>query len=388
MSKFIRWALVPVAIIVAGVCGYWYGHRTTAPAQAQASGDASTQPAEAPVAIVATVPIRRGLIEEQVIVYGTVVSQLGEVRAISVAFESRIGRVLVTPGQQVSVGTPLIAIEPSPATLLALQEARTAVDAAERDLKQVQQRYEQKLATNQELNAAQTALLSAQTKLNNLLKTGAATPQQLKSDTNGIVSKVDVQMGQIVAAGAPLVEIVAEDRIEVRLGIEPEDVPHLKVGHGVSLSLVNYGAADAVAGHVRLITQRVNPDTRLVDVFVALPPGAKLMLDGFVQGELTLRAAEGLIVPREAALPDDGACAVFTIREGHAVKHVVHVGLENDQEVQIQGDDLHPGDPVVVVGNYELRDGMAVEVENPPAQSSTTHPATAPATTATKGAAP
>jgi RND family efflux transporter MFP subunit len=337
---------------------------------------------------VATVPIRRGGIEEKIVVYGTVVSQLGEVRAVSVAFESRIGRMLVTPGQQVSVRTPLIELEPSPATLLALQEARNAVDSAERDLKQVQQRYEQKLATNQELNAAQTASQSAQAKLNNLLKTGAATPQQLKSDTAGVVSKVDVQMGQIVAAGAPLVEIVAEDRIEVRLGIEPEDVPHLKVGQAVSLSPVNYGAAGAVVGHVRLITQRVNPDTRLVDVFASLPPGAKLMLDGFVQGELTLRATEGLIVPRVAALPDDGGYAVFTVREGHAVKHVVQVGLENDREVQIEGDDLHPGEPVVVVGNYELQDGMTVEVEDRPAQTPATRPATGPATAATKGAVP
>ena len=40
----------------------------------------------------------------------------------------------------------------------------------------------------------------------------------------GVIAKVNVQDGQIVAAGSPLVEIVAESEIEVKLGLEPEDL--------------------------------------------------------------------------------------------------------------------------------------------------------------------
>jgi hypothetical protein len=31
--------------------------------------------------------------------------------------------------------------------------------------------------------------------------------------------------------------------------------------------------------------------------------------------------------------------------------------------MQVIGDDLHEGDSVVTVGNYELEDGMAVEIK-------------------------
>ena len=44
------------------------------------------------------------------------------------------------------------------------------------------------------------------------------------------------------------------------------------------------------------------------------------------------------------------------------MKHQVRIGLQNDQEVEIQGAGVQAGEPVVVVGNYELKDGMAVKV--------------------------
>jgi hypothetical protein len=41
----------------------------------------------------------------------------------------------------------------------------------------------------------------------------------------------------------------------------------------------------------------------------------------------------------------------------------VKIGTENPKEIQVIADDLHEGDPVVTVGNYELEDGMAVEIK-------------------------
>ena len=57
-----------------------------------------------------------------------------------------------------------------------------------------------------------------------------------------------------------------------------------------------------------LATRRVNPDTRLVDVFVSLPESAGLLLEDFVSGRLNRRSAErGWSSPREAVLPaEDG----------------------------------------------------------------------------------
>lgn len=388
MSAIVRWILIAVAVVGAGAVGYWLGHRAGGAKSEAGASAAATQPADGPVAGVSVVPVRRGTIDETVTAYGTVVSQMGDVRSVSVAFEARVSRIRVTPGQPVAAGDPLIDVEPTPATRLALQEAQNAATAAERDLAQVRQRYDQKLATNQELNAAETALRSTQARLQNLQKTGAAGPEELKAEAAGVVSKIDVQPGQVAAASAPLVEVAAESRIEVRVGVEPGDAPHLRPGQPVRLTPVGPVGVAPLEGHVRLVTQQVNPATRLVDVFVALPQGgARLMLETFVHAELTLRSAEGLIVPRGAALPEANAYALYTVENGHAVKHVVRVGIDNDRDVQVEGGGLHEGQLAVDAGNYELEDGMAVAVrQRQHPTTATTAAAAAAATRRAEGA--
>jgi hypothetical protein len=60
----------------------------------------------------------------------------------------------------------------------------------------------------------------------------------------------------------------------------------------------------------------------------------------------------------------------------------VRIGLQQDQLVQVIGDDLKAGDQAVVRGNYLLEDGSEVQVT-----ASATQPATAPAAD-TKAEAP
>ncbi len=87
-------------------------------------------------------------------------------------------------------------------------------------------------------------------------------------------------------------------------------------------------------------------------------------MDGYVRGEIQRTEKETLVVPRSAVLPNESReFEVFTVANNRAVKHTVKIGAENPQEMQVIADDLHPGDFVVTVGNYELEDGMAVEVK-------------------------
>ena len=58
-----------------------------------------------------------------------------------------------------------------------------------------------------------------------------------------------------------------------------------------------------------------------------------------------------------------------TVRDGHAVKHKVSLLAQNSDECFIAGEGISAGDSVVIVGNYELEDGMSVQI-------ATTQPAT------------
>src|SRR5213079_3653496 len=192
-----------------------------------------------PVPQVQIAQVERKTINEKVIVYGSVVAQPGKTHSVSIAFETRVRHILVAPGQFVQENDPLIEIELSPGAQVQFQQAKNAAEAARKELKQTQERFNLKLATNQELSAAEKTARDAEAQLTALQRAGAGGDNRIHSDMTAVVGKVNAQDGQIVAVGNPLVELVAEEEIEVKLGVEAEDLSALQDGQPIRIFPVN-----------------------------------------------------------------------------------------------------------------------------------------------------
>ena len=63
-------------------------------------------------------------------------------------------------------------------------------------------------------------------------------------------------------------------------------------------------------------------------------------------------------------LSDSKGSWIFLVREGKAHKVTVKTGIQQAGMIAISGP-VKAGDEVVVLGNYELKDGMAVRKVNP-----------------------
>ena len=353
MKKRIIIGAIVLVLIVAGAV--WMQQRFGIGKEEKTTG---------PIAHVQVAKLERKTITEKVIVYGSVVAQPGKTHSVSIAFETRVRHILVAPGQFVRENDPLIEVELSPGAQVQFQQAKNAAEAARKELKQTQERFNLKLATNQDLSAAEKTARDAEAQLGALQRAGAGGDNRIHSDISGVIAKVDAQDGQIVPPGGPLVEIVAEDEIEVKLGVEPEDLSAAQEGAPITIFPVNDPTAAQVGGTIHLVTRRIDPTTRLVDVYVALPEGTKLLLDQYVRGEIQRTEKDALVVPRSAVLPNESReFKVFTVANNKAVTHTVKIGAENPRDMQVIANDLHPGDLVVTVGNYELEDGMAVEIK-------------------------
>ena len=371
--------------------GYVIGHRSEAgesheekSAEGKSGEDKPAASAEEDkVAGVRTTPVRRGSITKTIRAYGPVVARAGASRVVAAAFETRVLQVLVVAGQHVDAGTPLIRVEASPESKLQIAEARRVLTAAEADLKQVHSRADLKLATNQDLSTAQQLVDAAKLKLDSLLARGAGEsgPHEFKAEVAGIVSAVASQPGQLVAAGAPLAEVVPADQIEIRLGIAPADIRGVAPGQEVKLRPVGVSVAEPIVGHVRLVSEKVSPDTRLVDAFVSPAPGTRLVLDEYVNAELSQPQRQGLLVPRSAVLPDEDGHVLFTVKEGHAERHSVTLLADDGHDALFDAKDVAEGDDAVVLGNFELEDHMKVAAQpaaTEPVSESTSESATEP----------
>ncbi len=340
-----------------------YADEEKTPQGAASGSNAANPDAGGPVACVRTIPIKKGTISEETVVYGSVIAAPGALQTVSIPFESQVLRSMVNEGQKVSKGDILLKIQPSPDTMLKLDQAKNVYDLAQQSYQQMETKHSLKLATNEQLLQAKQVLDQARLSLESMKNRGIGGEGKITSSVGGLIEKIYVQEGSIAAAGNPIMDIVAQNRLEVLLGVEPEDIERVHTDQTVSLTRVNAPASLEVTGKVRRISYAVNPATRLVGVFVTLTTPAGFLLGESIQGKISMSVADGLIVPRSAVLPEGDRYVLFTVKDGHATKHIVEIGIENSREYQVMGKDLEAGEDVVFSGNYELSDGMAVTTE-------------------------
>ena len=322
-----------------------------------------------PIAQVQTVKLQKADISKTLRVYGTVLPWPDKLQTVSVAYASRIESVAVTEGQLVQKDELLLTLKASDDTDLQWTQAQKEQAAALQAQQLLQERLDLQLATRQELNAAQLRAEQAKTLLDNLLDRGMPAQRkgvrQIKAEQAGIIHLVSVQARQIVPAHSPLLQWLDQNQSAVRLSIEPEDIDLLQRQQPVLITSVNKPTQQAVSGAVETISHQIDPATRLLNVWVRLKQNNGLLINDFVEAQIIVSSANALVAPRSALLPDGNGYRLFTIANGHAVQHQVQTGLANDAQIEIIADDVHEQDDIVVVGNYELEDGMAVRMQQP-----------------------
>ena len=335
----------------------WLGCSRAAPEQATAPDQ---------VAQVTVAPLERRPVTETLTLYGSVVSGPAGRGTLSVPYEAQVKRILVRIGQPLASGAAVVEIEPSPDSRLALKQASAALESAQENFKAVQQSFASHLATNLDFEQAEQAQRAAQMQQASLTLRGSARARTLLSPGPSVVSAIQVSEGALVPAGASLVELDFSDHREVRFGLEAEDVSRVESSSLIDVSDLALPPANHVKATVRGISNAVNEQTRLVDMFAALPVDAPFLLGQRVTGQLELQGNAGLVVARSALLPVEDHLVVFTVVNGRAVQHPVRIGLETEREVELIAPDLAEHQQVVVQGALVLQDGMKVHVKAQP----------------------
>ncbi len=329
---------------------------------AGAKGAAVTAP-------VRTIMVKRRLLTEDLTAYGRIIPAPGSTRSLAIPFESRIRRIFVTEGQQVQKGKSLIELSPSPATLLMVESAENSLEAAKLQLEKVKERVRMKLATARELIQAEKDYNQALLRVKNLKKMKISGKITINASDNEMIVRLYCRVGQIIAAGSPLMEIVDGNMVEAAVGVEPEDAHLLKAGQKLYLAPINRGNAGETEGKIRTISQAVNGASRLIDTFIQIRPGSGFLVNEYVKARIVLGRKKGMVVPRSAVLPGKKGFVCFTVKDNRAHEHLVKTGWEGRDYVEILSSSILPGDEIVVQGNYELKDGMPVKVISGSGQS-------------------
>ena len=123
--------------------------------------------------------------------------------------------------------------------------------------------------------------------------------------------------------------------------------------------------AAAFPGKVARDPVSIDPATGLVPIDIALPANP-LFAGENAEAVITVGTARGYVVPHAAILLDpEGKTYVVQVADNKARKVPVHVAASAGARDLIQGDALKAGQPLVLEGNYQLDDGMAVRMADP-----------------------
>ncbi len=350
MKWFRRWRVIAAAVLVliAGLVVWRFLH----------NGQAADVNAPVGTALVALAPVESGLIDETVTAFGTIAGSPAASRTIAAPRGVIVERVLVSPGQPVTAGGPLMVVANTPASELAARQAGDAVKFAQLDLDRVQRLYDAHLAASDQLDAARKVLADAQAAAAAQSRAGAdAGRQTIVAPAAGLIGAVPVSAGEHVAADAPLLTVVAKDGLVAQLNVEPDQAARIAPGQAVRLTSA-FDPTQSASSHVTVVGRLVDPASHLATVTAPATGGAWAM-GGAVRAEIVVSRHMGLRAPRAALVYDEAGVHLFVVRDGKAHQVAVTPGAETGDDIEVAGN-LHAGDRVVVVGAYQLQDGWPV----------------------------
>lgn len=358
-------SVIVAALVLAG--GITLLH---SPVPAVAAADTAGSQEPQPSVAVKTIRAQRGDIGQAVHAYGVVSTFAGNVESISLPYPVRVEQVRVQPGQRVTRGTPLVVVEADAAAIGAAGQAKSELALAAGELDRTKALFDQALATRSQVATAQKALTDAQQAYAQQEKQGVVSgPKTIVAPVDGVVLQIGSTQGDQLAAGTTMMQLAGlgggPRRANVVLGIEPADAAVVKVGdavsvHGLSVAFERL----AVPGRVVMVGGAIDPQTQLVDIGVAATlTGTPLIPGTRVGADVVTRSGTHWIVPRDAVVTDEQGACVYQVDASHKAHRVpVTIAVENDDHYGVDGA-LNASAPLVVTGNYELKDGMTVRDE-------------------------
>ena len=307
----------------------------------------------------------------------------GEVRA---HVESRLGfRVAgkivqrqAELGQRVKAGQVLAQLDPRDYQLAAeasraqVASATTQRDLAAADLKRYQALKDQNFISGAELERREASLKAAQATLDQARAQLASQGNQagyttLVADVSGVVTGIDAEPGQVVAAGTPVVRIAQDGPRDVVFNVPEDKVGQIAAGSEVAVR--GWAGNASMAGHVREVAASADAATRTFQVKVSIDGGDAPALGSTVY--VTPKALSHAGIPAiklpTSALRQEGqstAVWVYDAATSTVKSQVVQIATADGNEAVVASG-LTPGMQVVATGVHVLSPGQKVVVYQP-----------------------
>ncbi|MCM3041536.1 efflux RND transporter periplasmic adaptor subunit [Paenibacillus motobuensis] len=316
--------------------------------------------------------VSEGKIVEQIYTNG----RLEPIKSVDVF--SPVGGVVqalkVKEGDSVTKGQPLLTLKMD-AVKEQLEKEKLSLELTEAERftakKQHFDKFKEQMTEDPDQKVEDLDLTSYDLKIRSSKLTISALEKQLNNSmvyasAGGVVTQVSVKEGQLMAEGSQLVTLADLSSFKVKANLTELDSGKVAMGMkavvtGESISgtyhgEVTYLSPTAVLNDATSKDASVVMEVTLTDIAAELRPGYNVSI------EMEIPDKPRILVPIEAVKYEGEEVFVFKIEGDKAVKSIVKIGKEGEEQVEVVTG-VSKGDRVVVGGADQLRDGDKVKVE-------------------------
>ena len=174
---------------------------------------------------------------------------------------------------------------------------------------------------------------------------------------DGVVLTKKASVGEYLAAGAPVVDIVRINPLRLRVEVPERESHNIRNGQSVRVSVE--GDPNSYLGYIKRLSPTIGEQNRVLAVEADVPNNGGLRPGAFVRAEIiTNQSATAVTVPASAIVTFAGIEKVIVVENGKAVEKPVTTGRRGSDWIEIKSG-VNVGDTVVVEpGN--LQSGQAV----------------------------
>lgn len=254
--------------------------------------------------------------------------------------------------------------------------AQTQRDLAQADWKRFSALKDQGFISGVELDRRHASLQSAQAQLEQaqaqaMVQKNQAAYTQLTATHAGVVTAVMAEPGQVVSAGAPVVQLAHDGARDAVVSVPENALATVSVGQKVTVH--GWSSQEKWDAEVREVGASADAATRTYQVKVALAPPLQLPLGSTVSVSVRAPAAQSapLKLPSTAVWQQAGRSSVWVFDAKTSTVHaqVVEVGGVDGNEMVVASG-LRAGMQVVSTGTHVLNEGQHVTVYQPKSSAS------------------
>lgn len=207
--------------------------------------------------------------------------------------------------------------------------ARAEYESADATYKVAHSRYQDAL---EEIGNRQALL--AQRRSEVALARQALADTTIYAPFDGMVQEKRASIGEYLAAGAPVVQIVRVDPLRFRAEVAERDAPSVRAGQALRITID--GDPNAYGGRIVRLSPSITEQNRVLVVEAEISNRGNLRPGSFARAEIvTDDASMAVTVPSSAIVTFAGIDKVITVKDGKALEKPVTTGRRINEWTEI-----------------------------------------------------